>query len=105
MYNLFDNGYHLQAAAYLMGISEIEGKSFSNFLFIAIEPKAPHRVRFYQLDQAAIEAGMLELNHYLHEFKERWINKDFGPRMIDTQIQETSLASFAWEKLGDMEND
>jgi len=105
MYNLFDNGYHIQAAAYLVGISEIENQSFNNFLFIAIEPKAPHRVRFYQLDQAAIEAGTLELNHYLNEFKERWQNKDFGPRMIDTQIQETSLAPFAWEKLGDMDND
>lgn len=103
MRNLYDSGYHMQAAAYCQAISDIEGQSFDNFLFVAIEPAAPHRVRFLQLDSAAIEAGKVELNKYMNEFKARTEQNDWSPRSIDTQIQQVSLASWDWEKIQEVE--
>jgi exodeoxyribonuclease VIII len=103
MRNLYESGYHMQAAAYCQAISDIEGQSFDNFLFVTIEPAAPHRVRFLQLDSAAIEAGKVELNKYIHEFKQRSEQNDWSPRSIDTQIQQVSLASWDWEKIQEVE--
>jgi len=103
MRNLFDSGYHIQAAAYCQAITELTGQTFENFLFITIEPAAPHRIRFLQLDSAALDAGKLELNKYMIEFKERFLNQDWSPRDQDKQIQSVSLASWDWEKISEVE--
>ena len=96
--NMYDNGYFIQAAAYCEAISAIQGEPFENFLFITVEPSAPHRVRFLQLDSAALEAGRKSLKKYLREFKERWTAQDWSARPMDIEIQQVSLASWSWQK-------
>lgn len=96
--NMYDNGYFIQAAAYCEAISAIQGELFENFLFITVEPSAPHRVRFLQLDSAALEAGRKSLKKYLREFKERWTAQDWSARPMDIEIQQVSLASWSWQK-------
>lgn len=103
MQNLYESGYHMQAAAYCKAISAIEGQDFNNFMFVTIEPCAPHRVRFLQLDQAAIEAGKVELNKYVKEYKDRTERNDWTVREVDQSIQQVSLASWDWTKISDME--
>lgn len=98
MNNMYKNGYFMQAAAYCEAISAIEREPFENMLFVTIEPSSPHRVRFLQLDKAALEAGKQSLHKYLREFKERWTNQDWSPRSIDIEIQQVSLASWDWQK-------
>ena len=95
---LYDSGYFMQAAAYSEAISAIKGQVFENFLFIAVEPSSPNRVRFLQLDSAAIEAGKKSLKKYLKEFKQRWTTQDWSARSVDIEIQQVSLPSWAWEK-------
>ena len=96
--NMYDNGYFIQAAAYCEAISAIQGEAFENFLFITVEPSAPHRVRFLQLDSAALEAGRKSLKKYLREFKQRWTTQDWSARPMDIEIQQVSLASWSWQK-------
>lgn len=96
--NMYDNGYFIQAAAYCEAISAIQGQAFENFLFITVEPGAPHRVRFLQLDSAALEAGRKTLKKYLREFKQRWTTQDWSARPMDIEIQQVSLASWCWQK-------
>jgi hypothetical protein len=103
MRNIFESGYHMQAAAYCEAISAIEGQTFENFLFITIEPVAPHRIRYLQLDSAALDAGKLELNKYMIEFRKRFEHKNWGPRQKDNEIQQVSLASWDWEKISEVE--
>lgn len=101
----YDEGRAIQAASYLKAISEIEGHPFDNFLFVAIEPNAPHRIRYYQLDHAAIEAGEVEMKYYLKEFKERWTNKDWSPRSEDIKIKTTSLNEWNWTAINELETE
>lgn len=99
--NLFESGYHMQAAIYCNAISEIELQSFENFLFVTIEPTAPYRVRYIQLDNAALEAGKVELNHYMKQFKTCYENNNFSSR--DSEITQVSLASWDWDKINNIE--
>ena len=88
----YTEGRAIQAATYCKAISAIEGRDYENFLFVAIEPNSPNRIRFYQADRAMLEAGEVELDYYMGEFKTRHEANDFGPRKSDLEIQTTSLA-------------
>lgn len=99
----YTEGRGIQAASYCKAISAITGKEYNNFLFIAIEPNSPNRIRYYQADRGMLDAGEIELDHYINEFKERYLANDFGPRKSDMEIQETSLASWDWDKINNIE--
>jgi hypothetical protein len=101
--NLFENGTHLQIAAYRRALKQIENIEIDAFMVIAVNPAPPHQVRYYQIDLPTIQAGEIELDIYLKEYKERLIANDFSPRTEDKEIQTISLRSWDWEKIASME--
>ena len=94
----FESGRHLQAAAYCRAIKESTGLEPS-FMFVAIEPNAPFRVRYYQADEGMLDAGNTELDFYLNEYKQRLETNDWSPRGDDNKIQTTTLTSWDWERI------
>ena len=101
----FEEGRHIQAAAYCRALTELENWAFDRFVFVAIEPVAPHRMRLYEVDHAMLEAGEAELDYYLAEYKRRWETQDWSPRGDDGLIQPTSFTSWAWENVKEVTND
>lgn len=100
---MFDEGIHIQMAVYKRALKIIEVKDVNAFLVIAVEPNTPHRTRYYQIDQATVEAGELELDHYLKEYKDRIERNDFSPRKEDDEIQTASLQAWSWDKISSIE--
>lgn len=49
--------YHLQAAFYLEGVSQIRGKKSENFIFVVQEKEEPYAVAVYVADEAFLEKG------------------------------------------------
>lgn len=50
-------GYHIQAAMYLDGASEVFGQKYDEFVIIAVEKKAPYGVNCFLLDETMIMEG------------------------------------------------
>lgn len=92
-------GRHLLAACYSKAISEIEGFKYDQFVFVAIEPVAPFRMRLHQVDVGMMDAGLAELDFYLADFKERHEKNDFSPRDDQHLIKPTTLPSWAYETI------
>lgn len=101
----FKEGRHIQAAAYLKAISAIEGKPYEHFVFVAIEPIAPFRMRCYEADIAMIEGGNDELKKWSKEFKRRTLENDWTELKSETAIKQTSLQTWDWEKLGALDGE
>ena len=49
--------YHVQAAFYLDGVSQVTGLPYKDFVFVCVETEAPYGVATYALDEGAIEMG------------------------------------------------
>lgn len=99
------NGFHLQLACYREALRKIENKEFNAFMIIAVETSEPFRVRYYQIDEASLDAGRKELDIYLQDYKYRLQNNDFSPRKEDTKINLVSLTSWDWEKINSLESE
>jgi hypothetical protein len=95
----FTTGRHIQGYSYCKGVSKIENFPYNRVLFIAVEPKSPFRVRAYEMDEGALDAGRSEHDYYLKEFKERLTKNDWSPRPNDIRIQTTTLRHFEWERV------
>lgn len=103
MRNNYSTGRHIQAAFYIDGLSKLVGYNIDEFLWIAIEPVAPHRVRFYQADFGMIEAGRQEIDFYMKEFLDRKKRNNWEARPQDLLIKQTSLSEWDWQKVtGDL---
>lgn len=102
-YNLFKNGFHIQLAIYREALKAIEGKEINAFLIVAVEPKLPHRIRFHQLDIAAIDAGLTEFKHYLKEYKKALQENDFSERPETQEINIVSLKQWDWDRISNIE--
>ena len=98
----FENGYHIQAASYMKALTDIVGYPVTEFMWIAIEPSAPHRVRFYSADIAMCEIGEKELDYYADEFLNAKRNNNFGPREIDLQIKPVSVSAWAFDNVKEL---
>lgn len=99
-WNMSKNGIHLQLASYREAYKQIEGKEFEATLIIAVEPVYPFRIRYHQVDSASLDAGKMELDHYLPEYKKRVQNNDFSPRLEDLEINTVGLTSWDFERIG-----
>lgn len=62
-------GYHIQAALYRSIYSKAVGRSRPPFIHAVIENEAPYDCAFYELDQAAIEAGEKRVRRALRIWK------------------------------------
>lgn len=57
--------YHVQAAYYLDGITQVLGQTHDTFLILAVEKSAPYGVQVFEIDEATIEAGRQEYKRAL----------------------------------------
>lgn len=70
-------GYHVQAALYLDGASEVLGQKFDEFIIVAIEKKAPYAINCFMLDDSAIMEGRALYFHALSILAECFKTKKF----------------------------
>lgn len=94
----YETGRHIQAAIYLDALTAIYKVPFETFGWPVVEPKSPHRIRYYEADFGMIEAGRQERDYYLHEMKWRLDKNDWSPRPEDNKFQSTTLSTWDWEK-------
>lgn len=52
-----DYGYHVQAALYLDGATEVHGTKFDEFIIVAIEKNPPYAINCFLLDDSMIMEG------------------------------------------------
>ena len=90
-------------SVYREALKAIEGKEINAFLIVAVEPKFPHRIRFHQLDIAAIDAGLTEFKHYLKEYKKALQENDFSERPETQEINIVSLKQWDWGAISNIE--
>ena len=73
----YAHGYHVQAAWYLNGMTQITGEIFNDFYFVCVEKTPPFGVIVYWADDAFIRQGQIEMRKairlYAHCLKaDRW---------------------------------
>lgn len=70
-------GYHIQAAWYLELCSAFYGKTYNQFVFIAVETEAPYRCRCYYLDDAFLQEGRMIAEGLAAEYARRYAANDW----------------------------
>lgn len=60
-----NNNYHMQAAWYLYGLTQITKVEHHDFYFIAIEKEPPYGVKIYKADKEMIQLGLMECQRAL----------------------------------------
>lgn len=70
-------GYHIQAAWYLELCSECYGKTYNQFVFIAVETEPPYRCRCYYLDDAFLQEGRMITAGLAEEYAGRCLRNDW----------------------------
>jgi len=63
-------GYHIQAAHYLYGISQVSRIEHTEFRFIAQEKDAPYAVQVFRADEGMVQEGLIEMNKALALYAE-----------------------------------
>lgn len=84
-------GYHIQLAMIQEGIKHTKGKLIKNFIDLAIEKEQPFCHAIYQIDEAAIEQGLVEFKRQLFSIKECFEN-NYWPSY---RTQTLSLPAYA----------
>lgn len=87
-------GYHFQSAHYLDGLSQITGKTLTNFIHVCIETKPPYAVACYVLDDASLERAREVLDRGMLALK-TCMNTNEWPG-YPTEIQAMNLPSWLW---------
>lgn len=62
-------GYHIQAGMIKEAFKHVLGEEINKFFFIAVEKTAPYAVAVYQLDDLAVEQGVLQFKRLLMQLK------------------------------------
>ena len=65
--SLYSYGYHRQAAHYLRGVQTI-GEPRTKFIFVAVEKTPPYAIGVYRISDAALQAGVDELDQLLDTY-------------------------------------
>ncbi len=68
--DIAEHGYHVQAAMYLDGVSNVLGHHFDKFVIIAVEKEAPYAVQCFDLDANTIQEGRQQYYGALKILKE-----------------------------------
>lgn len=91
--SVYNYGYHRQAAMMLDGLEAITGKSYKDFIHLAIEKDPPYLLGVYNLDDDAIEQGRREYKAALIKFRE-CMEANYWPGYTEV-IQDLSLPYWA----------
>lgn len=76
-WQVYDLGYHIQAAWYLRLCEEVYQKPYTTFVFIGIETEPPYRCRCYYLGSRAIQRGNDDIELLLSEYDSRMASGDW----------------------------
>lgn len=76
----YDLRYHVQAATYLYGATQVFGKTPDAFVFITAEVEPPYRCRVYQTHHDMIDLGWTTMKENLLDLKERLQKNDWNSR-------------------------
>ncbi len=80
-HSIMDFNYYSQAAFYLLGMSEITGEDWTNFIWIAIENNQPHKIYLYEPDTAWLIEGLRLINCAIDLYKD-CLDKKFFPSVL-----------------------
>ena len=94
--DVFNLGYHLQAAHYIDGARAC-GLDVEHFVIVAVEKEPPCPVALYQLDAEAVEAGRKQLVPLKEQYAHCVRTGKWPGRRDDVQI--LSLPGWAWRQL------
>jgi len=99
-----DQLYHLQAVMYLYAASQYSKKwtSFGQFIWIAVEPEPPYRVRCYRLGQEAASVADGMFFRLVKQFKECqatgiWADRD-EDGLIDLMLPQYAI----WKEVSEV---
>lgn len=82
-------GYHLEAAWYLYGATQITRIEHHDFYFICVEAEAPYGVMVYKADQDMIQKGLVECSKAIDIYRE-CMEKNEWPCYPD-EVKDLSL--------------
>lgn len=68
--SIYAFGYHVQAGMIHEALKNVTGVNMKSFLFVVVEKEAPFAVSVYQLDENALEQGIIEFKKLLRKLKE-----------------------------------
>jgi hypothetical protein len=83
--SIYSYGYHIQAGMIHEALKNVTGVNMQSFLFVVVEKEAPYAVAVYQLDETALEQGIIEFKNLLRKLKS-CINTDHWPSYPSTLI-------------------
>lgn len=86
--------YHVQAAFYLEGLSQVTSQNYDTFVLVAVETKPPYAVAVYVLDSATIEAGQFQYKKDLRKYA-NCMREGKWPAYSD-EIMPMNLPAYAW---------
>lgn len=84
---IFDRNYHMSAAFYCDGVSQVLGIEMKNFVLVVIEKEPPFEVGLYVIGPRSLELGRSLYKKALRIYKE---HKDH-PGLYHDQIRATEL--------------
>jgi hypothetical protein len=91
--------YHVQAAFYTDGLTQVTGQKFDKFVFIVVEKKPPYGIAIYAIDDASMDAGRFEYKRNLKTYLKCKMTKSW-PGYPET-LQPINLPSWAWPVEGE----
>jgi hypothetical protein len=97
---IYEKGYHIQAAMQCEAMKVVAGKEINDFLFVVVEKEPPYALAIYPLDPLALEAGREEFNSLKIRLKECF-EKDEWPSY---QTDYASLPHWAINKINEQLN-
>lgn len=94
-YDASDSGYLIQAALYSKGYEIVQGEKPKAFIFLVVEKEPPFDLAFYNLSDAAIDAGNAMLESAIEKYKQ-CVSKNEWPG-IAPKIVDLWLPNRVWE--------
>ncbi len=85
----YDKGYHIEAAWFLYGVSQITRVEHRIFYFIAVETNPPHGVKVYKASEGFLLEGLKQCSRALGIYK-RCLETDTWP-CYPPEVEELDL--------------
>lgn len=100
--SIYNYRYHVQSAFYSDVFYWATGKTLESFEFLAIEEKAPHGMKLYELDADSFQIGREQYRVDLNTYAECLENNNW-PIYDCSETEEISLPGWAFNKLNEVE--
>ena len=94
-------GYHISAAMYLDGVSEVEGVEVEEFVFVVAETKPPYSIAIYNLHEDAIAHGRSlyqgALQYYANYLRKKSAGQSFNIG-YPAQVQQIQIPFWGFDQ-------